>query len=171
MSLNNFSIASANYENVIYDFKITSITGDKIDLSKFKGKTILIVNVASKCGFTKQYKSLQELQNQYEAKGFQVLGFPCNDFGGQEPGTLEEIKEFCSINYQVSFPLFAKVHAMGETTEPYTTLNQVEPSGDVTWNFEKFLINKECNVIKRFKSAVEPSDTKLKEAIEQELSR
>ena len=122
------------------------------------------------CGFTKQYAGLQELQNTYGAKGFQVLGFPCNDFGNQEPGTLEEIKNFCSSNYNASFPLFAKVHAMGNTTEPYTTLNQAEPEGDVDWNFEKFLINKDGNVLMRFKSAIEPHDPALINAIENALS-
>ncbi len=134
-----------------------------------KKQVLLIVNVASRCGFTKQYGGLQELQNKYKNKGFQILGFPCNDFGGQEPGTLEEIQKFCSTTYQATFTLFEKVHAKGTTTEPYTTLNQAQPAGDVDWNFEKFLISKEGNVLKRFKSAVEPNSEELKIAIEDAL--
>ncbi len=126
----------------------------------------MIVNVASKCGFTKQYKALQNLQDKYESKGFRVLGFPCNDFGNQEPGELEEIKQFCSMTYGVSFQLFQKVHAKGHTTEPFTTLNQVNPGGDVEWNFEKFLINRKGEAISRFKSSVEPESTEILKAIE-----
>ena len=119
---------------------------------------------------TKQYKALQHLQDKYESKGFKVLGFPCNDFGNQEPGKLEEIKEFCSTTYGVNFQLFQKVHAKGNTTEPFTSLNQVSPAGDVEWNFEKFLINKQGDVIKRFKSAIDPNDNLIISAIEKELS-
>ena len=138
-------------------------------LGDYQGQVLLIVNVASKCGFTKQYEALQKLQNTYGKKGFLVLGFPCNDFGGQEPGTLEEIKTFCSSNYGANFEIFEKVHAKGKTTEPYTTLNQFEPKGDVEWNFEKFLISKNGSVLKRFKSAVEPNDSKITKAIEDAL--
>ena len=141
-----------------------------IKLNQYKGKVLLIVNVASKCGFTKQYDGLQKLQNHYRSKGFLVLGFPCNDFGNQEPGDLEEIKKFCSTSYGVDFDLFQKVHAKGNTTEPFTTLNKAKPAGDVEWNFEKFLINKEGDVIARFKSSVDPQSKELKEAIEKELS-
>ena len=126
--------------------------------------------MASRCGFTKQYAGLQELQDAYKDKGFLVLGFPCNDFGGQEPGSLEEIKEFCSSTYGAHFPLFEKVHAKGNTTEPYSTLNQAIPKGDVEWNFEKFLISKKGEVLKRFKSGVEPNDADLKTSIEKALS-
>ena len=151
--------------------KVQVISSDDktITLGHFKGDVLLIVNVASKCGFTKQYAGLQKLQDQYGNKGFRVLGFPCNDFGNQEPGSLEEIKKFCSITYQVNFQLFQKVHAKGKTTEPYTTLNQSQPAGDVEWNFEKFLINKQGDVIRRFKSSVEPDSLEIKEAIEKEL--
>ena len=147
----------------------TSNGGEK-KLSDYQGQVLLIVNVASRCGFTKQYAGLQELQNTYGSKHFEVLGFPCNDFGGQEPGTLEEIKSFCSLTYQASFTLFEKVHAKGNTTEPYTTLNQAEPAGEVAWNFEKFLINRQGNVLKRFKSSVEPDSDELKAAIEKALA-
>ena len=144
--------------------------GSNGQLGEYKGKVLLIVNVASQCGFTKQYAGLQQLQNQYSAQGFQVLGFPCNDFGGQEPGSIKEIKEFCSTKFNVDFPLHEKVHAAGNTTEPYTTLNKANPPGDVEWNFEKFLISKDGDVLKRFKSAVEPNNPELKQAIEEALA-
>lgn len=149
---------------------VTKPDGSSQLLGEYKGKVLLIVNVASRCGFTKQYSGLQELQNNYGSRGFQVLGFPCNDFGGQEPGSLEQIKEFCSATYNANFPLFEKVHAMGATTEPYTTLNKTDPTGDVAWNFEKFLISKDGIVLGRFKSAVEPTSAELKEAIEKALN-
>ena len=130
---------SVNVSKVI----VKAANGVEKSLGEYQGQVLLIVNVASRCGFTKQYGGLQELQNKYKNKGFQILGFPCNDFGGQEPGTLEEIQKFCSTTYQATFTLFEKVHAKGTTTEPYTTLNQAQPAGDVDWNFEKFLISKE----------------------------
>jgi len=150
--------------------EVLSCDNQKITFEHFKGDVLLIVNVASKCGFTKQYEGLQSLQNNYGSKGFRVLGFPCNDFGNQEPGELPEIKEFCSLTYGANFQLFQKVHAKGNTTEPFTTLNQVSPIGDVKWNFEKFLINKEGEAIKRFKSSIEPESTEIKKAIEDLLN-
>ncbi len=150
--------------------EVISLENEKITFDHFKGDVLLIVNVASKCGFTKQYKGLQNLHDRYKAKGFRVLGFPCNDFGNQEPGELEEIKKFCSISYGANFQLFQKVHAKGKTTEPFTTLNNVSPAGDVEWNFEKFLINKEGEAIARFKSSVEPESPEISTAIEKLLS-
>ena len=144
--------------------------GANKSLGSYSGKVLLIVNVASRCGFTRQYSGLQALQDSYGAQGLEVLGFPCNDFGGQEPGSLEEIKSFCSTTYNASFELFDKVHATGSTTEPYTTLNKTEPSGDVAWNFEKFLVGKDGTVIARFKSGVEPDSDELKNAIESALN-
>ena len=141
----------------------------KITLDHYNGNVLLIVNVASKCGFTKQYEGLQKLQDLYGSHRFRGLGFPCNDFGNQEPGTIEEIKEFCSISYKANFQLFQKVHAKGNTTEPYTTLNKANPSGDVAWNFEKFLISKEGEVVARFKSDIEPESSTIKDAIEKQL--
>tara|TARA_Y100001968_G_C19228004_1_gene653049 strand:+ start:103 stop:582 length:480 start_codon:yes stop_codon:yes gene_type:complete len=149
---------------------VTTSTGEKINLSQYNGQVLLIVNVASQCGFTKQYSGLQVLQDRYRAEGFQVLGFPCNDFGQQEPGSLKQIQEFCSLTYKATFTLFEKVHAKGETTEPYTTLNHYPQESDVEWNFEKFLINKKGDVIGRFKSSIEPDDPTLKVAIEKALS-
>ena len=149
--------------------EVFSFKNQKITFDHYKGNVLLIVNVASKCGFTKQYKALQYLQGKYESKGFMVLGFPCNDFGNQEPGELEEIKKFCSTTYGVNFQLFQKVHAKGDTTEPFTTLNQVNPAGDVEWNFEKFLINRKGDVIARFKSSIEPDSSEITKAIERLL--
>ena len=149
--------------------EVFSFKNQKITFDHYKGNVLLIVNVASKCGFTKQYKALQNLQDKYESQGFKVLGFPCNDFGNQEPGQLEEIKEFCSTTYGVNFQLFQKVHAKGNTTEPFTTLNQVSPSGDVEWNFEKFLINTEGDAVARFKSSIEPDSPEITQAIEKLL--
>ena len=149
---------------------VTTPDGSSKSLGDYAGQVLLIVNVASRCGFTKQYAGLQTLQDNYGSKGLTVLGFPCNDFGGQEPGTLEEIKSFCSTTYGASFELFDKVHAMGSTTEPFTTLNQMEPTGDVAWNFEKFLVGRDGTVVARFKSGVTPDDKELKEAIEAALA-
>ena len=146
---------------------VTTPDGSSKSLGDYAGKVLLIVNVASRCGFTKQYSGLQALNAAYANKGLAVLGFPCNDFGAQEPGSLEEIKSFCSNTYGADFELFEKVHAMGSTTEPFTTLNRMEPAGDVGWNFEKFLVGKDGTVIERFKSGVEPEQ--LSEAIQAAL--
>ena len=149
---------------------VSTPDGSSKSLGDYAGRVLLIVNVASRCGFTKQYAGLQALQDHYGDQGLTVLGFPCNDFGGQEPGTLEEIKSFCSTTYGASFELFDKVHAMGSTTEPFTTLNQMDPAGDVAWNFEKFLVGRDGTVIGRFKSGVAPEDGALKTAIESALA-
>ncbi len=134
-------------EKTIYDFKATNIDGKSIPLTEFMGKTLLVVNVASKCGFTPQYKELEELYREYKDKGLIVLGFPCNQFGAQEPGDEEEIKSFCNLNYNVSFPLFSKVDVNGPNTDPlFTFLKESLPgilgSKAVKWNFTKFLIDK-----------------------------
>ena len=153
----------------ISNVSVRTPDGSEKSLGSYAGKVLLIVNVASRCGFTKQYAGLQALQDKYGDQGLCVLGFPCNDFGAQEPGNLEEIKSFCSTTYGASFELFEKVHAKGSTTEPYTTLNQSEPAGDVEWNFEKFLVSKDGTVINRFKSGVAPEDPDLNNAIETAL--
>ena len=150
----------------IYEHDLKSIDGEPANLSEHKGKVILMVNVASRCGFTRQYQGLEELYNKYKDKGLVVCGFPCNQFGGQEPGTEAEIKEFCSTKFGVKFEILEKVHAKGKTTEPYTTLNNAEPKGDVEWNFEKFLVGKDSKVIARFKPGVKPFDENLIAAIE-----
>ena len=148
----------------ISNVSVLSADGSEKSLGDYAGRVLLIVNVASRCGFTRQYSGLQQLQDRFGDQGLSVLGFPCNDFGGQEPGSLPEIQSFCSTTYGASFELFGKVHAMGNTTEPFTTLNRMEPAGDVGWNFEKFLVGKDGTVIERFKSGVEPEQ--LSEAIQ-----
>ena len=150
----------------IYDFNFLDIEGNKVELSIFKGKPLLIVNTASRCGFTPQYEGLQKLHEKYSKKGLTILAFPCNDFGNQEPNSLSEIKSFCSKKFGVQFEIMGKIHAKGKTTEPYTTLNKFEPKGDVEWNFEKFLIGKDSNVIARFKPNVQPFNDNLIAAIE-----
>tara|TARA_B100001287_G_scaffold149427_1_gene125798 strand:+ start:916 stop:1395 length:480 start_codon:yes stop_codon:yes gene_type:complete len=144
------------------------VTSEKkiLQLGDYSGNVLLVVNVASYCGFTAQYKDLQKLHELYSEKGLKILAFPCNDFGNQEPDSLEEIKTFCSTKFNVKFEIFDKVHAKGDTTEPFTTLNKMEPEGDVEWNFEKFLIAKDSEVIARFKSGVNPLDENLIAAIE-----
>lgn len=150
---------------------VLTIDGSKTSLESYKGKVVLIVNTASKCGYTSQYAGLQEIYEKYKAKGFVVLGFPSNDFGGQEPGSNEEIKKFCDLNYKVTFPLFAKAPVSGPETQPlfaFLTANAPE-KGPVKWNFEKFLLNREGKVVGRFRSAVKPTDAELTTAIEKAL--
>ena len=150
----------------VSDTKIVTSEGKSLKLGDFSGQVLLIVNVASYCGFTIQYEDLQKLHDEYSEKGFKILAFPCNDFGNQEPDSLDEIQNFCSTKFNVKFDIFDKVHAKGKTTEPFTTLIKTEPSGDVEWNFEKFLIGKDSKVIARFKSNVKPLDENLIAAIE-----
>ena len=145
---------------------VISAEGKSIKLGEYSEKVILVVNVASYCGNTAQYEDLQKLHNKYSKRGLRILAFPCNDFGSQEPDSLKEIKNFCSTKFGVNFEIMEKVHAKGKTTEPYTTLNKFEPKGDVEWNFEKFLIGKDSNVIARFKPGVQPFDDNLIAAIE-----
>ncbi|MFM2123499.1 MAG: hypothetical protein RLZZ589_1936 [Cyanobacteriota bacterium] len=146
---------------------VSTATGSEQNLGSLQGQVLLIVNVASRCGFTRQYAGLQALQAAYGPQGFSVLAFPCNDFGAQEPGSVEEIQQFCSTTYGVNFPIYAKV-AIGSA--PFDTLTQSEPAGPVAWNFEKFLIGKDGTVVGRFKSAVEPDSAELKAAIEAALA-
>ena len=150
----------------VINTEILKTNGEKIKLGSYSGNVLLIVNVASYCGFTAQYADLQKLHEKYYSQGLRVLAFPCNDFGNQEPDSIEEIKNFCSTKFNIKFEIFEKVHAKGNTTEPYTTLNKTEPAGDVQWNFEKFLIGKDSNVIARFKSDIKPLDENLIAAIE-----
>ena len=157
----------------ISDITVKNIKGKEEKFADYQGKVLLIVNVASFCGYTPQYKGLEQLNQDYKDKGLQVLGFPCNDFGAQEPGTNEEITTFCETNYGVTFDLMDKVHAKGSEQHPlYKTLtNSVEPKGDVAWNFEKFLIGKQGEVVARFASAVTPDSSELVQAIEAELAK
>ena len=154
---------------MLIDIKNTtfiSADGETKSLGEYSENVVLVVNVASYCGNTAQYEDLQKLHEKYSKKGLRILAFPCNDFGNQEPDSLSVIKDFCSTNFGVKFEIMEKVHAKGNTTEPYTTLNKVEPVGDVEWNFEKFLIGKDSNVIARFKPNVQPFDDNLIAAIE-----
>ena len=153
-------------EVIVKNTTVITADGSTKKLGEYSGNVLLIVNVASYCGNTAQYEGLQKLHDLYSEKGFKILAFPCNDFGNQEPDSLSEIKDFCSTKFGVKFEIMGKIHAKGNTTEPYTTLNKVEPRGDVEWNFEKFLIDKDSNVIARFKPNVKPFDDNLIAAIE-----
>ena len=145
---------------------VTSADGSSRDLASDNGQVLLIVNVASRCGFTRQYSGLQQLHERYGSQGLKVIAFPCNDFGAQEPGSIEEIQSFCSTTYGVSFELMAKV---GSSAAPFDTLTQAEPAGAIAWNFEKFLVGKNGTVLARFKSGVEPESAELTGAIEAAL--
>jgi glutathione peroxidase len=154
-----------------YDIPLRTLEGDPASLADYRGKALLIVNVASKCGLTPQYSALQELQDTYEDRGFFVLGFPCNQFGAQEPGSAEEIREFCSSRYDVTFPMFEKLSVNGPDRHPlYTELTAVKDAagkgGDIEWNFEKFLVSADGGV-QRFRPKTKPEE--LKKAIEAAL--
>ena len=145
----------------IYDFAVSDIHGKQRKLGEFKGKVMLIVNVASKCGFTPQYKGLEALYEKLHSRGLEVLGFPCNQFGAQEPGTADEIESFCEMNYGVTFPLFAKIDVNGKDAAPvYKYLKKEKPgllgSEAIKWNFTKFLVDRNGKVIERYGSNVEP---------------
>jgi glutathione peroxidase len=155
----------------IYDAPVKTLRGDPASLADNKGKALLIVNVASKCGLTPQYTGLERLQERYADRGFSVLGFPCNQFGAQEPGTAEEIETFCSTTYGVTFPMFEKIDVNGEARHPlYEQLTAVPDDegkgGDIQWNFEKFLISPDGDVVKRFRPMVDPEAPEVVEAIE-----
>jgi glutathione peroxidase len=149
------------------------IDGNDVDLGAYQGKVVLIVNVASRCGATPQYAGLQELYEKFKDKGFVVLGFPANDFGAQEPGSDDQIKEFCSTKYAVTFPMFSKITVKGpEKAALYKVLTETaDPSGEVGWNFEKFLIGKDGKIAGRFKTRVSPDDAELVSAIEAALAK
>jgi glutathione peroxidase len=158
----------------IYDFQVQDIDGRPVSLQDYRGKVLLIVNVASRCGFTYQYEGLEALYKEYGARGLVVLGFPANDFLGQEPGSNEQIKEFCSLNYAVSFPLFAKIHVKGRGAHPlyrFLTDKRTNPrfAGGITWNFNKFLIGRDGAVLDRFASKEEPGSERVRRAVEQAL--
>lgn len=164
----------AENKNSIKGIVVKDMDGKNVDLSTYKGKVIMLVNVASKCGYTKQYAGLEKIYKKYKDKGFEILGFPCNDFGGQEPGSNEEIVEFCSTNFNVSFKLFDKIKILGDDkSDLYKKLinNDVTEQGDVKWNFEKFLIDKNGNILARFRSKVEPESLEIVSAIEKALNK
>jgi len=166
--------AAAFGESNIYDFTMNSIQGKPMPLADFKGKVLLLVNVASRCGYTPQYDGLEALYEKYKAKGLVVLGFPANNFGAQEPGTNAEIKDFCERTYHVKFPMYAKVSVKGTDKTPlyqFLTSTAANPStgGEIQWNFTKFLVDRNGKVIQRFEPAVEPQSTEVISAIENAL--
>ena len=157
----------------IYDIAVKDIDGKDTTLAAYKGKVVLIVNVASKCGFTPQYKNLEAVYQKYKDQGFVVLGFPCNQFGGQEPGTNEEIKQFCTSKYDVTFPLFDKIEVNGANRHPLYEALASETSpfpGNIKWNFTKFLIGKDGKIVNRFDSKVKPDAPEATAAIEAALA-
>jgi glutathione peroxidase len=156
--------------NNFYDFEIKTIDGKTKSLKDFKGKAILVVNVASECGLTPQYAGLEKLQREFGDRGFTVLGLPCNQFGKQEPGTEAQIKEFCSVNYGVSFPLTSKIEVNGNGTHPvYAWLKEATGGGDIQWNFEKFLIGKDGRIVKRYSPKTTPEDQQLRTDVQSAL--
>ncbi|GAB4204548.1 MAG: glutathione peroxidase [Coleofasciculaceae cyanobacterium] len=159
--------------NTVTDIAVKTMDGKEKQLSDYAGNVLLLVNVASYCGYTSQYAGLERLNQKYRDAGLRILGFPCNDFGAQEPGSNEEIVQLCTKNYGVTFELFDKLRAKGsEKHSLYARLTTaVEPTGDVAWNFEKFLVSKQGEVVARFKSSVTPDSPELIAAIERELTR
>jgi glutathione peroxidase len=158
----------------VYDFGVKTLSGQPGSLADLSGKTLLIVNVASKCGLTPQYAGLERLHERFAQRGFSVVGFPCNQFGGQEPGSPEEIGEFCSATYGVTFPMFEKIDVNGAGRHPiYTELTAVldadGQAGDIQWNFEKFLIGPDGKILGRFRPRTDPEDPALVTAIEENL--
>ena len=146
-----------------YDFNAKTITGEEISMSAYKGKVVLVVNVASKCGFTPQYEGLEKLYQDYRSQGLEILGFPCNQFGKQEPGTPKEIQNFCKVNFGVTFPLFEKIDVNGEHTHPLYVYLKAQAPGflgteGIKWNFTKFLIDREGKVITRYGSSTKPKE-------------
>ena len=159
----------------LYDIPIHTLQGDDAKLGDYAGKTLLLVNVASKCGLTPQYEGLERLQKTYGDKGFTVIGFPCNQFMGQEPGTAEEIAQFCSATYGVTFPLMEKIDVNGDDRHPiYAELTEKEDAegkaGDITWNFEKFLVSPAGDIVARYRPQVEPEDPAVVGDIEAQLA-
>jgi len=168
---NGLSFVPATSSRSIYDLELPRLSGKLESLSVYAGKVVLAVNVASRCGFTPQYAGLQALQERFADRVFVVVGFPCNQFFHQEPGTADQIQEFCSVNYGVTFPLFAKLDVKGASQHPlYAILTETPDdsgkAGNVSWNFEKFLIGRDGRVERRFRSRVVPEDPKIVGAIE-----
>lgn len=156
----------------IFEHKLSLLDGEETSLAEHKGKAILIVNVASRCGFTKQYSGLEKLYREYEGKGFVICGFPCNQFGKQEPGSDKEIKEFCTTNFDVTFPMYSKIEVNGAGRHSLyeTLIGKDSPTkGNVKWNFTKILVGRDGKPIDRFGSLTSPTSTKLRKAIEKAL--
>lgn len=176
-SLSVAGFASAqNAPSSVHDFTLKDIKGNDVALSSYKGKTVMLVNVASKCGHTPQYEALEKIYRQYSPHGFVVLGFPANDFGNQEPGTEEQIEQFCKTTYGVSFPLFSKISVKGDQKHPlYQFLTSAETNpkfaGEIGWNFTKFLVSADGRVVARFDSGTKPDSPQVIQAIEAELKQ
>ena len=156
----------------LYEVPLKNIDGKETSLKEFKGKVLLVVNVASKCGLTPQYAALEQIQNKYQDQGFSVLGFPCNQFNAQEPGSNQEIKEFCSLKYKVTFPMFDKLEVNGKNRHPLYQQLAGDSSpfpGDIKWNFAKFLIGRDGKILKRFDPKVEPDAPEVTKAIKEAL--
>lgn len=165
--------AALSADGNLYGIKVMDIDGREKTLGDYKGKVLLIVNVASECGLTGQYAGLEALQQKYQSKGFMVLGFPCNDFGGQEPGSEKEIKQFCKSRYSVTFPMFSKVKVVGDGKHPLyeqLTGKSAKFPGEVGWNFGKFLIGKDGKVLQRFEPDTEPETEEVVKAVESALA-
>jgi len=168
------NVGSEYLKDNINDITVMNMENNSILLSYYNDKVLLIVNVASECGYTPQNKGLEEIYQKYNALGFEILAFPCNDFGAQEPGTNEEIKAFCSSNYNVTFKLFNKIKVLGEDKSPLyekLTNNSITDKSDINWNFEKFIISKGGKITARFLSKVEPTDDAITKLIEDELEK
>lgn len=162
-------IATDKDADSVYQFELKDIDGQKVHLDTYQGKVLLIVNTASECGYTPQYEGLQALYEKYQEDGLVILGFPANNFGGQEPGTNEEIKQFCSVNFNVTFPMFSKISVKGNNIDPLftylTTEDNPDFTGEIKWNFEKFLIDRNGKLIRRFRSATEPLSDDILNAV------
>jgi glutathione peroxidase len=163
-------------EKSVLDFTMKSIDGKETKLSDYRGKVLLLVNVASQCGYTPQYEGLQAIYSKYSSQGLVVLGFPANNFGGQEPGTNEEIKQFCTLKYKVSFPMFAKISVKGADMHPlyqFLTSKETDPEfgGDISWNFNKFLVDRNGKIIARFETREKPEGEKVTQSIEKALQK
>ncbi|MBA61689.1 MAG: glutathione peroxidase [Planctomycetaceae bacterium] len=176
MVMTTAMVASAADAPAALNFKAKNIDGKEVDLSKYKGRVVLVVNLASRCGLTPQYLQLQGLHAKYNAKGLSVVGFPCNQFGKQEPGSEAEIKEFCTSTYKVEFDLFSKVDVNGDAAHPFykhITSLKTKPkgAGNVSWNFEKFLLDREGNVIARFEPRTKPDAPEVVKLIEAHLAK
>ncbi|HEY3706141.1 MAG TPA: glutathione peroxidase [Terracidiphilus sp.] len=170
------SIAATAQTKNLYSFTMNSIDGDPVSLNSFKGKVVMVVNVASKCGFTPQYSALESVYEKYKDRGFVIVGVPANNFAQQEPGTNEEIKTFCSRKYNVKFPMMSKVSVKGDDKTPlyqYLTDPAQDPkfSGDIKWNFTKFLVDRNGKIVARFEPATTPDAPEVTAAIESELAR
>lgn len=169
-----YSEGEGELKQNINDIKVLDMDSSLISLSGYSDMVLLIVNVASECGYTPQYEELEKLYKTYNSQGFEILAFPCNDFGGQEPGTNEEIKTFCASNYGITFQLFDKVKILGEDKSALyerLTNNDVTEKSEIKWNFEKFIISKNGNIVARFFSKVEPTDLQITKLIEEELNK